>query len=140
MSNNITLKAEFKGLLKTYPDIEREASDIINCEGKIVSDYYKLQNAFTKFVDKVWLCNSMFDVKIVGKEEYKISTYSPLAFLLNEYTLTGEYWEAFQTACRDQIDDDSTYVYFNPTLEDQEQEFHIPKDVIQKIIKVCNNN
>ena len=140
MYNNITLKAEFKELLKTYPDIERKASDIINCEGKIIADYYKLENAFTKFVDKVWLCNSMFDVKIVGKEEYKISSNSPLSFLLNEHTLTDEYWEAFQTQCREQIDDSSSYVYFNPTIEGQNQEFRIPKDVIQKIIKVCDNN
>jgi hypothetical protein len=140
MNNNITLKAEFKELLKTYPDIERKASDIINCDGEIMSDYYRLQNAFTKFVDKVWLCNSMFDVKIVGKEEYKISSCSPLSFLLNEHTLTDEYWEKFQTACRDQIDDNSTYVYFSPTIEDEEQEFRIPKDVIQKIIKVCTDD
>lgn len=140
MCNNITLKAEFKELLKTYPEIERKALDIINCEGKIMSDYYELKNAFTKFVDKVWLSDSMFDVKIVGKEEYKISSNSPLSFLLNEHTLTDEYWEAFQTECRSQMNDGSSYVYFNPTIEDQDQEFRIPKDVIQKIIKVCNNN
>ena len=140
MSNNITLKNEFKELLKTYPEIERKASDIINCEGKIMSDYYELKNAFTKFVDKVRLCDSMFDVKIAGKEEYKISTCSPLSFLLNEHTLTDEYWKAFQTACSDQIDDCSSYVYFNPTIEDQEQELRIPKDVIQKIIEVCDND
>jgi hypothetical protein len=140
MNNNIALKAEFKELLKTYPDIERKASDIINCEGKIMSDFYKLENAFTKFVDKIWLCASMFDVKTIEKEEYKISTCSPLPFLLNEHTLTDEYWEEFQTVCRDQINDSSSYVYFNPTIEDQEQEFRIPKDVIQKIIKVCANN
>lgn len=140
MSNNITLKTEFKELLKTYPEIERKAADIINCEGKIISDYYGLENAFTKFVDKVWLCDSMFDVKILGEEEYKISSYSPLSFLLNEHTLTDDLWKEFQTACCDQIDDSSSYVYFNPVLEDQEQEFRIPKDVIQKIIKVCANN
>lgn len=140
MNSNVTLKAEFKKLLETYPDIEREASDIINCEGKLMSDYYKLENAFTKFIDKVWLCDSMFDVKIVGKEEYKISTCSPLSFLLNEHTLTGEYWEAFQTQCREQINDSTSYVYFNLTIEDHDQEFRIPKDVIQKIIKVCNND
>lgn len=139
MNNNITLKAEFKELLKTYPEIERKASDIINCEGKIMPDYYGLENAFTKFVDKVWLCNSMFDVKIVSKEEYKISSCSPLSFLLNEHTLTDEYWKEFQTACRDQINDSTSYVYFNPTIEDQDQEFRIPKDVIQKIM-VCANN
>lgn len=139
MCNNITLKAEFKELLKTYPDIERKASDIINCEGRIMSDYYGLENAFTKFVDKVWLCDSMFDV-IVGKEEYKISSCSPLSFLLNEHTLTDEYWAAFQTECRSQIDDDSSYVYFNPILEGESQEFRISKNVIQKIIKVCDNN
>lgn len=140
MCTNITLKAEFKELLKTYPGIERKASDIINCEGKIMSDYYRLENAFTKFVDKVWLCNSMFNVKSVGKEEYKISSYSPLSFLLNEHTLTEDLWKEFQTTCCDQIDDSSSYVYFNPTIEGQDQEFRIPKDVIQKIIKVCNNN
>ena len=140
MGNNIALKAEFKELLKTYPEIERKASDIINCEGKIMSDYYGLKNAFTKFNDKVWLCDSMFDVKIVDKEEYKISSYSPLSFLLNEHTLTDEYWEAFQTECRSQINDGSSYVFFNPTIENEEQEFRIPKDVIQKIIKVCANN
>lgn len=140
MCNNITLKAEFKELLKTYPDIEHKVSDIANCEGKIMPDYYGLENAFTKFVDKVWLCNSMFDVKIIGKEEYKISSYSPLSFLLNEHTLTDEYWEAFQTECRSQMDDDSSYVFFNPILEGESQEFRIPKDVIQKIIKVCDNN
>lgn len=138
MCNNITLKAEFKELLKTYPDIERKASNIINCEGKIMSDYYDLKNAFTEFMDKVWLSDIMFDVK--GKEEYKISSCSPLSFLLNEHTLTDEYWEAFQTQCRDQIDDSSFYVYFNPTIEGRDQEFRIPKDVIQKIIKVCSNN
>lgn len=140
MDNNVTLKKEFKELLKTYPEIERKASDIINCEGKIISDYYGLENAFTKFVDKVWLCNSMFDVKTVGKEEYKISSYSPLSFLLNEHTLTDEYWEAFQTECRSQMNDGSSYVYFNPTIENEAQEFRIPKSVIQKIIKVCDNN
>lgn len=140
MGNNITLKAELKKLLETYPEIERKASDIINREGIIRADYYRLENTFTKFVDKVWLCNSMFDVKIVGKEEYKISYYSPLSFLLNEHTLTEELWEEFQTTCRDQIDDSSSYVYFNPTIEDQDQEFRIPKDVIQKIFKVCSNN
>lgn len=140
MNNNITLKAEFKELLKTYPDIERKASDIINCEGKIMSDYYGLENAFTKFVDKVWLCNSMFDVKILGKEEYKISTCSPLSFLLNEHTLTEGLWKNFQTECRSQIDDDTSYVYFNQIIEGETQEFRIPKNVIQKIIKVCSNN
>lgn len=140
MCNNITLKAEFKELLKTYPGIERKASDIINCEGKIMSDYYGLENAITKFVDKVWLCSSMFDVKIAGKEEYKISSCSPLSFLLNEHALTEEYWEAFQTECRDQIDDSSSYVYFNLILEGETQEFRIPKNVIQKIIKLNNNN
>lgn len=140
MGNNITLKAEFKKLLETYPDIEREASDIVNRDGKIMSDYYGLRNAFTKFVDKVWLCNSMFDVKIVEEEEYKISSCSPLSFLLNEHTLTDDLWEAFQTKCRSQIDDESSYVYFNPIIEGELQEFRISKDVIQKIIKVCANN
>lgn len=140
MSNNIALKAEFKELLRTYPEIERKASDIIDCEGKIMSDYYGLKNAFTKFEDKVWLCDSMFDVKIVGKEEYKISSCSPLSFLLNEHTLTDEYWEAFQTECRSQMNDRTSYVYFNLTIEDEDQEFRIPKSVIQKIIKVYSNN
>ena len=139
MGNNITLKTEFKELLKTYPDIERKASDIINCEGKIMSDYYGLENAFTKFVDKIWLCDSMFDVKIVEKEEYKISSCSPLSFLLNEHTLTDEYWEEFQIQCSNQINDSSSYIYFNPTIEDQDQEFRIPKDVIQKIKVYANN-
>lgn len=139
MSNNITLKAEFKKLLETYPEIERKASDIVNKDGRIMSDYYRLENAFTKFIDKVWLCDSMFDVK-VEKEEYKISSCSPLSFLLNEHTLTDEYWGEFQTACRDQINDSSSYVYFNQTIEGQDQEFRIPKDLIQKIIKVCANN
>lgn len=138
MCNNITLKAEFKELLKTYPDIEREASDIISKDGKIMSNYYGLRNAFTKFIDKVWLCDSMFDIK--EKEEYKISSCSPLSFLLNEHTLTEDLWKEFQDACCDQIDDSSSYVYFNPAIENQEQEFRIPKDVIQKIIKVCANN
>lgn len=140
MGNNITLKAEFKKLLETYPEIERKASDIINREGKIMPDYYGLENYFTEFVDKIWLCDSMFDVKIVGKEEYKISSCSPLSFLLNEHTLTEELWEEFQTACRDQINDSSSYVYFNQTIEDQDQDFRIPKNVIQKIIKICDNN
>ena len=53
MGNNITLKAEFKKLLETYPEIERKASDIVNRDGRIMSDYYRLENAFTKFIDKV---------------------------------------------------------------------------------------
>lgn len=140
MKNNVTLKAEFKELLKTYPDIERKVSNSVNKDGVIMSDYYELENAFTKFVDKVWLYTNMFDVNIVGKEEYKISTCSPLSFLLNEHTLTEDFWKEFQTACCDQIDDSSSYVYFNPTIEGQDQEFRIPKDVIQKIIEVCNND
>ena len=82
----------------------------------------------------------MFDVKIVGKEEYKISSCSPLLFLLNEHTLTEELWEEFQTACRDQINDSSSYVYFSQTIEGQDQDFRIPKVVMQKIFKVCSNN
>ena len=140
MSNTDTLKDEFKELLKTYPDIERKASDNINYEGEITSDYSKLQNASTEFDDKAWLCNSMFDVKNVDKEECKISTCSPLSFLLNEPTLTGEYWEEFQTECRDQNNDSTSYVYSSPTIEDQELEFRIPKDVIQKTIEVCDND
>lgn len=138
MCNNITLKAEFKELLKTYPNIERRASDVIASDGKIMSKYYRLENAITKFVDNVWLNASMFDVK-VEEEEYKISACSPLSFLLNEHTLTEEHWKEFQTECRSQIGDDSSYVYFNPMLESEVQEFRIPKDVIQKI-KVCDNN
>lgn len=129
----VILADEYRKILEVYPELENKVNNLINDEKDWYFDcFVSVANSFTNYVDNVWVTKKMFNVKVF-EEDFYVDVEYPLQKIVNAGFLTKENWMKFQKACKEQWDDDTSFILVLLSFDGCSSQISIPKEKIFRL-------